>query len=89
MEAGCEDGRWMELAQNRAQWLTLVLAALKLLILLPENHYNNLRRRHETVRTESVFDPFRLRLSTSRISMCSLWFLASVALYPLERRRED
>jgi hypothetical protein len=34
---GCEDGRWMELAQVRVQWRTLVLAALNLWVLLPES----------------------------------------------------
>jgi hypothetical protein len=33
-EMGCEDG--MELAQDRVQWRTLVLAALNLQVLLPE-----------------------------------------------------
>jgi hypothetical protein len=26
----CEDGKWMELVQNRVQWRALVLAVLKL-----------------------------------------------------------
>jgi len=29
METGCDDGRWMELAQDRVQWEDLVLADLK------------------------------------------------------------
>jgi hypothetical protein len=29
-EIGCEDGRWMELAQVRVQWRALVSAALNL-----------------------------------------------------------
>jgi len=37
MEIGCEDGRWMELAQNRMQWWVFVLAVLKLCVLLPES----------------------------------------------------
>jgi hypothetical protein len=32
-----DDGRWMELAQDRVQWRALVLAVLNLLVLLPEN----------------------------------------------------
>jgi hypothetical protein len=36
-EMGCEDGRWMELAQDRVQWLALALAVLNLRVLLPEN----------------------------------------------------
>jgi hypothetical protein len=36
-EIGCEDGRWMELAQDRVQWQALVLAVLNLLVLLAEN----------------------------------------------------
>ena len=36
-EIRCEDGRWMELAQDRVQWQALVLAVLNLLILLPES----------------------------------------------------
>ena len=32
-----QDGRWMELAQDRVQWQALVLAALNLLVLLPES----------------------------------------------------
>jgi len=35
-EIVCEDGRWMELAQDRVQWQALVLAVLNLLVLLPE-----------------------------------------------------
>jgi len=35
-EIGCEDGRWMELAQDRVQWQALVLTVLNLLVLLPE-----------------------------------------------------
>jgi hypothetical protein len=33
-EIGCEDGRWMELAQDRVQWQALVLAVLNLGVLL-------------------------------------------------------
>jgi hypothetical protein len=29
-EMGCEDGRWMELAQDRVQWRVLVLAVVEL-----------------------------------------------------------
>jgi hypothetical protein len=36
-EIGCEDGRWMELAQDCVQWWALVLAMLNLLVLLPES----------------------------------------------------
>jgi len=32
-ERGCEDERWMELAQDHVQWQALVLAVLKLLVL--------------------------------------------------------
>jgi hypothetical protein len=34
-ETGCEDGRWMELAQDRVQWLALVTAVLNPLVLRP------------------------------------------------------
>jgi hypothetical protein len=30
---GCEDGRWMELAQDRVQWRALVLAVFNLRVL--------------------------------------------------------
>jgi len=36
MEIGCEDGRWMELAQDCVQWWALVLAVLNLGVLLPQ-----------------------------------------------------
>jgi hypothetical protein len=36
-ETGCEDGRWMELAQDRVQGRVLVLAVLNLRVLLPES----------------------------------------------------
>ena len=36
METGCEDGRWMELAQDRDQWQALVLGLLELCVLLPD-----------------------------------------------------
>ena len=36
-EIDCEDGRWIELAQDRVQWQALVLAVLNLLVLLPES----------------------------------------------------
>ena len=37
MEIGCEDGTWIELAQDRVQWLVLVLASLNRCVLLPES----------------------------------------------------
>jgi len=37
MNVSCEDGRWMELAQDRVQWWALVLAVFNLLFLLPES----------------------------------------------------
>jgi hypothetical protein len=33
-EMGCENGRWMELAQDRVQWQALVLAVLNLQVQL-------------------------------------------------------
>jgi hypothetical protein len=33
-ETGYEDGRWIELAQNRVQWRALVLVALNIRVLL-------------------------------------------------------
>jgi hypothetical protein len=35
-EICCENGRWMELAQDRVQWHAFVLAVLNLGVLLPE-----------------------------------------------------
>ena len=35
-EIGCEDGRWMELAQDRVQWWALSLAVLNRCVMLPE-----------------------------------------------------
>ena len=37
MEIGCEDGRWMELAEDRVQWWALVLAVLYRCVLLSES----------------------------------------------------
>jgi hypothetical protein len=37
IEMGCQDGRWMELAQDRVQWWALVLAVLSLRVLLAES----------------------------------------------------
>jgi hypothetical protein len=36
MEIGCEDGRWMELAQDRVQWRASALAVLNFRVLLPQ-----------------------------------------------------
>jgi hypothetical protein len=36
-EIGYEDGKWMELAQNRVQWRALVLALLNLRVVLSES----------------------------------------------------
>jgi hypothetical protein len=36
--AGFEDGRWMELVQDRAQWCICVLAALNHRVLLGVHH---------------------------------------------------
>jgi hypothetical protein len=36
-DTGCEDGRWMEVAQDRVKWQALVLAVLNLRVLLPES----------------------------------------------------
>jgi hypothetical protein len=35
-EIGCEDGKWIELAQDRVQWWAFVLAVLNLRVLLLE-----------------------------------------------------
>jgi hypothetical protein len=35
-EIGCEDRRWMELAQDRVQWRALALEMLNLRVLLPD-----------------------------------------------------
>ena len=43
MEIGCEDGRWMELAQDRVQWQALVLAVLNLPVLLPDSFLRAVR----------------------------------------------
>ena len=37
METGCENGRWIELAQDPDQWQALVLAELNLCVLLPKS----------------------------------------------------
>ena len=37
MEIGCEDGRWIELAQDRVHWWALVLAVFNRCVLLPES----------------------------------------------------
>jgi len=37
MEIGYEDGRWMELAQDRVQWCALELAVLNRCVLLSES----------------------------------------------------
>jgi hypothetical protein len=34
-EIGCEDGRWMELAEDHVQWRALVLTMLSFRVLLP------------------------------------------------------
>ena len=36
MEIGSEDGRWMELAEDRVQWWALVLAVMNRCVLLPQ-----------------------------------------------------
>jgi hypothetical protein len=36
-EIACEDGRWIELAQDYFQWWALVLGVLNLPVLLPES----------------------------------------------------
>jgi hypothetical protein len=33
-EVGCEDGKWMELTEDRGQWQALMLSALNLQVLL-------------------------------------------------------
>jgi len=37
VEIGCEDGRWMELAEECVQWWALVLAVLNHCVLLQES----------------------------------------------------
>jgi hypothetical protein len=36
-ETGCEDGRWMEPAEDRVKWRAFVLAVLNLRVLQPES----------------------------------------------------
>jgi hypothetical protein len=38
-ETVCEDGRWLELAQDRVQWRALELAVWNLRVLLPESQF--------------------------------------------------
>lgn len=40
MRIGSEDGKWMKLAQDRAQWLPLVLVVLNFRVLLPLRYLN-------------------------------------------------
>jgi hypothetical protein len=47
-ETGCEDGRWMELAQDRVHWRALVLAVLNLGVLLPDSQLINKMDLRET-----------------------------------------
>ena len=42
MEIGCENRRWMELAQDCVLWWALVLALLKLCVLLPESYFSKM-----------------------------------------------
>jgi hypothetical protein len=35
-EIGCEDGKWIELAQHPVQWWAFVLAVMNICVLLPE-----------------------------------------------------
>jgi hypothetical protein len=37
MEIGCEDGSWMEVAEDCVQWCALVLAMLNFCVLLAES----------------------------------------------------
>jgi hypothetical protein len=36
-EVGCDDGKWMELDQDRGRWRALVLSVLNLRVLLLES----------------------------------------------------
>jgi hypothetical protein len=58
-ETGCEDGRWMELAQDRVQWQALVLAVLNLPVLLPESflELRQAAREYETSILRLGFEP--------------------------------
>ena len=40
MVIDCDDGRWMELVQDRVQWWALVLLVLNRCVLLPESLVN-------------------------------------------------
>jgi len=37
MEVRCDDGRWMELAQDHVKWWVFVLAVLNRCVLLPKS----------------------------------------------------
>jgi hypothetical protein len=37
MVIDCEDGRWIEPAEDRVQWWAFVLAVLNLCVVLPES----------------------------------------------------
>jgi hypothetical protein len=46
---GCEDGRWMELAQDHVQWRALVLAVFNLRVLLPNRQCSEEQRGKQSV----------------------------------------
>jgi len=53
-EISCEDGRWIELAQDRVQWQAFVLAVLNRLVLLPGS-YVSIYSVSATVASHSLF----------------------------------
>jgi hypothetical protein len=66
---GCEDGRWMELTQDRVQWRALVSAVLNLGVLLPESQLIS-KMDHRKIGCE---DGRWIELAQDRVQ-CRLWY---------------
>jgi len=71
-EIGCEDGSWMELAQDRVQWWNLLFAVLNLLVLLP-NVCNNF----ESFSQSKELSPYSLsQCSNARFSFLAANYIS-------------
>jgi hypothetical protein len=89
MEIGCEDGRWMELAQDRVQWRASVVAVLNVRVVLAVGYLVNSLVKIPYLRLSQCQPvdpwPWHCLMMTSVVSVHQVFVAFLWTLYHLQR----